>query len=212
MRSTTHTFRTGSGGSQQRGVVLFFTLVALLVMSLAAVALIRSVDTSTMIAGNLAFKQATTSSADAGIETAMEWLDLQSTGSAGLNVIIDTTHPFNSDDTANGYYSSVDPALDLTDAADFDWETDAIVAPDVDGNEIRYVIHRMCRVANQLPREDICLFSTAAEDQNGQDIPLPQHICTGDTCPDQGQSPLMRITARALGPRSSVSYVQAFVF
>ena len=38
----------------QRGVVLFFALIALVAMSLAAVALIRSVDTSTIIAGNLA--------------------------------------------------------------------------------------------------------------------------------------------------------------
>lgn len=56
---------------KQRGVVLFFALIALVAMSLAAVALIRSVDTSTLIAGNLAFKQATKNSAEAGIEAAI---------------------------------------------------------------------------------------------------------------------------------------------
>ena len=53
---------------KQRGVVLFLTLVALLAMSLAAVALIRSVDTSTLIAGNLAFKQSAMSSANGAVE------------------------------------------------------------------------------------------------------------------------------------------------
>ena len=53
----------------QQGVVSFIALVALVVMSLAAVALIRSVDTATLIAGNLAFKQAATASADAGVES-----------------------------------------------------------------------------------------------------------------------------------------------
>jgi Tfp pilus assembly protein PilX len=62
---------------RQRGVVLFFTLIALVVMSLAAVALIRSVDTSTMIAGNLAFKQSATTSGDGGIEAAVSWLAAQ---------------------------------------------------------------------------------------------------------------------------------------
>jgi len=58
--------------SRQRGVVLFFALIALVVMSLAAVALIRSVDTNTLIAGNLAFKQAATSSGDSGLEMAID--------------------------------------------------------------------------------------------------------------------------------------------
>jgi Tfp pilus assembly protein PilX len=59
---------------KQRGVVLFFALISLLAIMLAAVALIRSVDTSTMIAGNLAFKQAATTSGDAGTEAAINWL------------------------------------------------------------------------------------------------------------------------------------------
>ena len=59
------------GMTKQRGVVLFFSLVALLAMSLAAVALVRSVDTSTMIAGNLSFKRAATTSGDSGIEAAL---------------------------------------------------------------------------------------------------------------------------------------------
>ena len=59
---------------QQRGVVLFLALIALVIMSLAAVALIRSVDTNTLIAGNLSFKQAATTSADAGTEAAIAML------------------------------------------------------------------------------------------------------------------------------------------
>jgi Tfp pilus assembly protein PilX len=59
---------------RQRGVVLFFALIAMVVMMLAAVALIRSVDTSTSVAGNLAFKQSATVSADSGVETALALL------------------------------------------------------------------------------------------------------------------------------------------
>ena len=48
--------------SRQRGVSLFFALVCLVAIMLAAVALVRSVDTSTLISGNLAFQQSATSS------------------------------------------------------------------------------------------------------------------------------------------------------
>ena len=40
---------------KQSGVVLFISLIILVAMSLAGIALIRSVDTSNLIAGNLAF-------------------------------------------------------------------------------------------------------------------------------------------------------------
>jgi Tfp pilus assembly protein PilX len=66
-------------GTKQQGMVLFFALIALVVMSLAAVALIRSVDTNTMIAGNLGFKQSATVSADSGVETAIDWLGANQT-------------------------------------------------------------------------------------------------------------------------------------
>ena len=41
----------------QRGVVLFIALIVMVAMSLAAIALIRSVDTTNILIGNLAFRQ-----------------------------------------------------------------------------------------------------------------------------------------------------------
>lgn len=42
---------------RQRGVSMLFALMTLVALSLAAVALVRSVDTSTLILGNLSFKE-----------------------------------------------------------------------------------------------------------------------------------------------------------
>ena len=42
---------------RQRGVVLFIALIVMVAMSLAAIALFRSVDTANLVAGNQAFKQ-----------------------------------------------------------------------------------------------------------------------------------------------------------
>ncbi|MDD5384646.1 MAG: pilus assembly PilX N-terminal domain-containing protein [Gallionella sp.] len=202
---------------KQRGVVLFFALIALLAMSLAAVALIRSVDTSTMIAGNLAFKQAATTSGDAGIEAAITWLTATDTAAttarAGTanTVLNDLTHPFNVTNAANGYYSNADSALNLF--ADATWNAITIPAvTDNSGNSKRYIIQRMCRTANALVTAQNCLFSGAIQDTNGQNIPLPQDVCTGAGCPAAGQTPQMRITTRVDGPKNTVSYVQAFVY
>ena len=43
--------------ARQRGMSLLFTIMTLVVLSLAAVALVRSVDIGALIVGNLAFKQ-----------------------------------------------------------------------------------------------------------------------------------------------------------
>lgn len=199
---------------KQRGVVLFFTLIALLAMSLAAVALIRSVDTSTLIAGNLAFKQAATSSADEGVDAAMTWLAATQTANNAINVLNDPAHPFNITNLAArpGYHSNIDPTLNLT--ADATWNnTDSVlVGTDGSGNTIRYIIQRVCRNANQPIQTADCLFSSAILDNNGQAIPLPQQVCQGAGCPVAGQTPQIRITTRAAGPKNTVSYVQTFVY
>lgn len=201
---------------KQRGVVLFFALVALVAMSLAAVALIRSVDTSTMIAGNLAFKQAATSAGDTGVDSAISWLDATQAANFAKNVLNDPTHAFNMDDAANGYYSNANPSLSLTDSSatlHIKWDdTDSkLVGTDGGGNEKRYVIQRMCRTANTAVGDAECLFALSPTFTDPTDIPYPETQCNSADCPKTGQTPLLRITVRITGPRNAVSFVQAFV-
>ena len=58
----------------QRGVSLLFALMALAAMLLAAVALVRSVDSGALVLGNLGFKQEATQAADRAAEVARAWL------------------------------------------------------------------------------------------------------------------------------------------
>ncbi len=55
---------------EQRGVVLLVALIVLVVMTLAGIGMMRSVDTGTVVAGNLAFRQSTMQATDLGINTA----------------------------------------------------------------------------------------------------------------------------------------------
>jgi len=62
--------RPSKPSRRQRGVVLFIALIVMVAMSLAAIALIRSVDTTNAIVGNLAFRLASILPANASIEQA----------------------------------------------------------------------------------------------------------------------------------------------
>jgi len=59
---------------RQRGVTLFIALIVLVAMTMAAVAMMRSVDTSTVVAGNIGFRQSAVNAADQGVQTAFAWL------------------------------------------------------------------------------------------------------------------------------------------
>jgi len=195
----------------QRGVVLFVALIALVVMSLAAVALIRSVDTATIIAGNLAFRQAATTTSDRGFNDptngAMAWLTTTSSNNSAKDPTKDATHAFNITNTGAGYYSNADPALSLT--ADSTWTGGSVAIPDDgSGYTVRYLIQRMCRVANQLLSEANCLLSDT-------DIDTSSHGARDDPNAGRnmpGKPPLYRITIRTAGPRNTFSYIQAFVY
>jgi len=213
--------------SRQRGVVLFIALIALVAMSLAAVALIRSVDTATLVAGNLAFKQSATSSGDSGAEGAIGWLTTTS-AAATSDPWTDAAHAFNNDNPAAGYYSSINVGAPLDLFADATWSP-ATSAPATGnlydatgheyfdathtkptGNTVRYVIERMCRTPNQLLTEADCLFSDTSEDNRSKRV-LTYGEAGGANSSTAG-SPIYRITARILGPKNTVSYTQAYAY
>jgi type IV pilus assembly protein PilX len=201
---------------KQRGVVLFIALIALVVMSLAAVALIRSVDTNTLIAGNLAFKQSATISADSGLESAITWLDT-------TNLTNPTTLEANS--TANaalGYYPT-SACLPLTDPNCPLWpatwgNSNSAKATgvgidgtgtDASGNTIRYIIQRMCSPGTVAAALDKCLFGAPIAGTGSQGV---KSATQAGAITTTGDSPMYRVTARVTGPQNTVSYIQTFVY
>jgi len=68
----------------QRGTMLIIALIVLVAMTLAGIATMRSVDTATVMAGNIAFRQSALNAADQGVQAAFALL--QPTSSSGLNM------------------------------------------------------------------------------------------------------------------------------
>jgi type IV pilus assembly protein PilX len=60
--------------SAQRGVIMIIALIVLVAMTLGGIAMVRSVYTTNLIAGNLAFRESAVSSGDTGVEAAVAFL------------------------------------------------------------------------------------------------------------------------------------------
>jgi len=184
--------------ARQGGAVLFIALIVLVAMSLAGIALIRGVDTANLIAGNLAFKQNATHGGDWGVEQGRTWLQAQP--AAALYA-----------DVPGLYSAAMQTGLDFTatdpSAPDFDWDANSFgPLTDPAGNEVRYVIHRMCDLAGN-PGSVNCVRTSLGGTTGGT-----QGGATygGAALPSTSQI-YYRITARVTGPRNTVSYVQVMV-
>jgi len=199
---------------RQRGVVLFISLIILVAMTLAGIALMRSVDTGTIIAGNLAFRQNTTYVGDIGVEAARAWLTLPATTAALLQ----------NDATGNGYYATWGVTTDLlgndTDSltTPFDWTasgpsinvTAAPFTPPA-GYAVRYVIHRLCATVGDPSLGSATCVKAAATAASGTSG--TQGAATyGSYALGSPVAAVYRVTVQVTGPRNSRSYIQSVVF
>lgn len=202
----------GRQGFEQRGVVLFFTLIALLAMSLAAVALIRSVDTSALISGNLASKQMVITGAERGIAAAMGQLASMRNASA-VDLDLDASHPLNQTNLAvySGYYSSFNPALDVTGLLAWVTPNGSVnMGIDASGVSVSYIIQRLCRTPNVTKLNADCVVGPGADDGNNVAVKNATQACP--TCTPPGEPAVIRITVKATDSRNSTSYIQEFVY
>lgn len=190
----------------QQGVVLPITLIVLVAMTLAGIALLRSVDTSSVIAGNLAFRQSATASADRGVEMAITYLTEHYT-------------ELENDKGGEGYYSTSQDGLDLTgNSTDtklekLDWNDSSKVKTlpaDTAGNVVAFVIHRMCDKSGAFVSANC---AAEQSDRNGSSKGILCQMMTYQTCHWQkiASHPFYRITARVTGPRNTTSFVQVVV-
>ena len=131
---------------RQRGVALFVALIAMVLLSIAGIALVRSVDTTSGVAGNIAFRMGSTGPVNDAIETAIDKLFRSRT-------ILTYQH-----DVAKGYYALLQagekpngiPAVLAGDYATMstNYSGAGLPAAVVDSHtrmEVRYVIERMCK-------------------------------------------------------------------
>jgi Tfp pilus assembly protein PilX len=184
----------------QRGMVLLVALVVLVAIMVAGIAMMRSVDSANLVAGNLAFQQAATNAADQGIEKAIAMLRTRSATQLAA------------DDSSNGYFASMASNQSPTGGQNWQsfWEANLKTAAvdagtDQAGNHIYYVVHRECQ-ANGLPGSGAqCVASPAVTTTSGNSEEAGELELTS------ASQIYYRITVRVSGPRRTESYVQSHI-
>ena len=181
---------------RQSGAVLFFTLVALAIMTLAALAMVRSVDTSNLVAGNIALKQGAIQEADRIMNQAFACMD-----SGGA---LTTLPDLNTNNATCNYYASLQndtfkpfgfpEVLEVKAATDYTEDAET-------KNRSSFVIERMCTTAGPWS-ETTCIvspFGKKAEKSNRAELTLT------------AMQALYRISVKVTGPRNVVTYSQTVV-
>jgi len=198
----------------QRGTMLIIALIVLVAMTLAGIATMRSVDTATVLAGNIAFRQSALNAADQGIQAGFALVS-----TALTNTAADLTQDGMKLGLA-GYYSSASPTEpNWSDPNTWTNPDHTAVqlnggTPDAAGNVVWFIAERLCEVPNCKAGEsclgkpsNTCGSSPGARslsregDDNFRVIPALNAI----------PQPHYRITARAVGPRNSIAIVQTLV-
>ena len=213
------------GHAVQRGVSLLFALLALAAMSLAAVALVRSVDSGGLVIGNLSFKQDATTAADRATEDARQWL-------------MQAGRDLTADDPSEGYYATsqegLDPTGRLTSASNrmavINWgdsDSCACVAagtclncsrtpsPERDYNNAtvraRFLIARLCPSTGAVVSTNACAqpASTALAQGKGRG---EVRVGTETRPSDVAQVPYYRIIVRTVSGRNTVSFTETVIY
>lgn len=183
-----------SARRKQGGVSLVIALIALLAMTLAGFALIRAVDTANVISGNLAFRQATLHVTDVGVETALATLGTIVTTSPDAN------YPSGCASGACNYYPTKQAVNSAGIPTAIDWTL--VPGTTVDSSyAVQYVIDRLCD--GPTPVTDInakCMHTTGLSVGSKK---------AGAVSFTSAQQVYFRATIRVVGPRNTVSIVQA---
>lgn len=194
--------------SRSRGSVLAVVLVVLVVMMLGGVSLLRSVDTSALLSGNLAFKRDSVNRTSIGLNEAfkvmqtLDFLEYQANDAGcdpGPCEKIDKWLPLNYWPRLLETDASGVPLI-IKNKAAFDAKFATIKPVIKDGQEVRFLIERMC--SDYGPSDEKkCSVSDRYELGGSYRQDKPGSISL----------PLYRITIRSDGVRNTQTYVQATV-
>lgn len=200
----------------QKGVVLFIALIVLVAMALASIALVRSIDTGNLIAGNMAFKQGATLAADGGTEAAIDWLTpLNGTATLYTNNVAKGYYATSQGvmEPTNSHTSTTTPAVDWDDNNCSGLSFSVCVKPapaiTIGDNSVSYIINRLCEIEG---------------DSNSVDNSCVTYQSSSSTSPKRGElkygddkrfeplpGPYYRVVSRVKGPRNTVSFVETII-
>lgn len=186
--------------SLQRGIALPVMLIMLLVLLVSSIYLLRSSNSTTLTAANLAYDAQLARAADYGLHTGFQWLSQTATANKAL---------LDGHLAGQGYRATMNTRLSVR-ASEF-WDGSREV-DDGNGNKIRYVIHRMCSMLapNNAPGQ-ACMRTTANTAELGNTVRIGDSMKTDSVLYNGVPQIHYVITARIDGPRGGNVITQMVV-
>jgi len=175
-------------------MILFVALLCVLLLSMAAIALARTIATDVAIGGNLALRHQAALATTEGVERAAA--ALFETGAVA---------DANSDDASRNYFASRQPGenargvprtLQALDA----YPEDAVVVDTGDRFSLRYIVERLCAAPGG-PSQDNCALT-------------PQSVEAASGAPPPGEparTPYYRVSIRVDGPAGATVFAQGLL-
>ena len=198
-----------SHGWRQRGVVLLFCLIVLVILLIGGVAVMRSTQTSLASAGNLAFRRDLASQGEQAASSVLTAFKSGVLKTAALSAASISSANYSAVElTANDQgiplvllSSSSSPS-----GTDFTGATFSPTASDLTGATsditIRYVIDRLCR-ATGTATTSTCVYAPSSSNVTGGSSQLPSSQRPASTI-----SPVYRLSVRVTGVRSTQVFLQ----
>jgi type IV pilus assembly protein PilX len=190
---------------RQHGVVLFIALIVMVALSLAAIALIRSVDTTNAVVGNLSFRMASILPGNLAVELAAAALFPDADIASAVHIANK-----NADLPAENYFASWQNSDDARGVPLVLQKKSTAYALAKKGSDpstktdMTYVIERMC----QQPGPPVNAPPSSC------DLLLPKvplGTTVGDTQINLPPDPYYRVTIRVDGPQNTASFLQAML-
>lgn len=183
-----HTNATFARHGRQGGLALPVMLIILLVMLISSIYLIKSSNSTTLTASNLAYDSAQSRAVDAGLHAGFKWLSDTAAGNKAL---------LNNDSADNGYLATLDTTQTTRSSAFWNGKKTVVH----EGQSIEYVVHRLCLLSGAYDAVGNTCVQTA--DPNSGSA----HIGVGDSLasdsPQFAETPKVHyvVTARLSGTR-----------
>ena len=173
---------------EQGGLALPVMLIILMVMLISSIYLLKSSNSTTLTASNLAYDSAQSRAVDAGLHAGFRWLSQTASANKAL---------LNEDSANNGYLATLDTTQ--TARSDGFWNGKKTVVHE--GQSIEYVVHRLCLLTGAYDAVGNACVQTADPNAGGT------HVGVGDSLaadsPQFAETPKVHyvVTARLSGTR-----------
>ncbi len=174
---------------RQGGLALPVMLIILVVMLISSIYLLKSSNSTTLTASNLAYDSAQSRAVDFGLHAGFKWLSDTAGGNKAL---------LNEDLEAQGYLATLDTTLSAR--SDAFWSGSRTV--EHEGQQVEYVVHRLCLLTGPYDGAGNACVQTADNGSGGGTVMSPGESLAADS-PQFASTPKVHyvVTARLSGAR-----------